>query len=102
MQKIEILKLLKCLHLCIFICERKHTGGLSHVSEGKNQLDERKKGVIFKNSASFTDCLNELNNIQKLNIKDLDIVMTMYNRTEYIHGENLFQYYRILHQSNPR
>ena len=28
------------------------------------QADKRNKGVIFKNCASFTDCISEINNTQ--------------------------------------
>ena len=41
------------------------------------QLDERNKGVIFKNCAPFTDCISKINNTQVDNAKYLDIVMLM-------------------------
>ena len=41
------------------------------------------KKVIFKNCAPFTNCINEINNIQIDNAKDIDIVMSMYNLIEY-------------------
>ena len=78
-------------------------------------LDERNKGVIFKNCA-LTDWISEINNIQIDNAKDLDVVMLMYNSTEY-NGNysktsgSLWQYYRddpnniikkILNHSNLR
>ena len=37
------------------------------------------KKVIFKNCASFTNCISEINNTQADHGKDLDIVMPMYN-----------------------
>ena len=40
------------------------------------------KKVIFKNCASFTNCISEINNTQVDNAKDLDIVMPMYNLIE--------------------
>ena len=43
--------------------------------------DDRK--VIFKNCAPFTNCINEINNTQIDNAKDIDIVMPMYNLIEY-------------------
>ena len=43
------------------------------------QLDERKKLVIFKNCAPFTDYISEINNTQIHNAKDLDVVMQIYN-----------------------
>ena len=63
------------------------------------QAGERGKGVASKNCAPFTNCISETNNIQIDNAKDIDIVMPMYNLTEY--GDNysetsgsLWQYYR--------
>ena len=41
------------------------------------------KTVIFKNCAPFTNCINEINNTQIDNAKDIDIVMPMYNLIEY-------------------
>ena len=42
------------------------------------QADEKDKGVAFKNCASFTNCINHINNTQVDNAKDIDIVMPMY------------------------
>ena len=63
------------------------------------QLDERNKGVIFKNCAPFTDCISEINNIQIDNAKDLDAVMPMCDLFEYSGSYlktsgSLWQYYR--------
>ena len=41
------------------------------------------KKVIFKNCAPFTICISEINNTQVDNVKDIDIVMPMYNLIEY-------------------
>ena len=63
------------------------------------QADERDKGVAFKNCAPFTNCMSEINNTKVDNVKDIDIVMPMYNLIEYsdnyskISG-SLWQYYR--------
>ena len=46
------------------------------------RLDERNKGVIFKNCAPFTDCISEINNNKTDNAKCLDVVMPMYNLIE--------------------
>ena len=40
------------------------------------------KKVTFKNCALFTDCFSEINNTQKDNAKDIDIVIPMYHLTE--------------------
>ena len=41
------------------------------------------KKVIFKNCAAFTNCISKINNTQIDNAKYIDIVMPMYNLTEY-------------------
>ena len=41
------------------------------------------KKVIFKNCAPFTDCISEINNTQVNNVKDINIVMSLYNLIEY-------------------
>ena len=63
------------------------------------QLDERNKGVIFKNCAPFTKCISRINGTDIDNAQDIDIVMTMYNLIEYSDNysktsEILWQYYR--------
>ena len=45
--------------------------------------NNRNKRVIFKNCATFTNCMCEINNTQIDNTKDIDIVMPMYNLIEY-------------------
>ena len=47
------------------------------------QVDEGKKGVIFKNCALFINCKSKLYNTEIDNVKDIDIVMPMYNLIEY-------------------
>ena len=41
------------------------------------------KKIIFKNCAPFTDCIRKINNTQVYNVKDIHIVMLMYNLIEY-------------------
>ena len=38
---------------------------------------------MFKNCAPFTNCISEINNTQIDKAKDIDIVMPMYNLSEY-------------------
>ena len=45
--------------------------------------NNRNKKVIFKNCASFTNCIGEINDTQQDNTEDIDIVMSMYNLIEY-------------------
>ena len=63
------------------------------------QLDERNKGVIFKNCAPFTKCISRINNADIDNAQDIDIVMPMYNLIEYSDNYSktsgsLWQYYK--------
>ena len=52
------------------------------------QMKEGNKGEIFENCALFTGCINEINNTQVDNAKDLDAVIPMYNLIEF---SNTFQ-----------
>ena len=56
------------------------------VDDAAKRLDERNKGVMYKNCAPFTDCISKINNTQIDNAKYLDVVMSMYNLIE--HSDN--------------
>ena len=43
------------------------------------QRDERNKEVIFKNCASFTKCITQINNTELYDAQEIDVVMPMYN-----------------------
>ena len=62
-------------------------GTITITREGTNdaakRLDKKNKAVMFKNCASFTDCISKINNIQMDNAKYIDVVMPMYNLIEY-------------------
>ena len=63
------------------------------------RLDEKNKGVIFKNCAPFTDSITKINITQIDNAKDLDVVMLMYSLIDYSNNylkisRSLWQYYR--------
>ena len=63
------------------------------------QADKRDKGVAFKNCAPFIKCMSEINNAQVDNVKNIDIVMPMYNLIEYSDNYaqtsgSLWQHYR--------
>ena len=73
------------------------TGAGDDVAARKS--DERDKSVAFKNCAPFTNCISEINNTDIDNVKDIDIVMPMYNLNEYSDicaktSGILWQYYR--------
>ena len=42
-----------------------------------------KKKLVFKNNASFIDCISKTNRVSTDNAEDLNVVMTMYNFLEY-------------------
>ena len=67
--------------------------------DAAKQLDERNKGVIFKNCAPFAKCISRINNTDIDNAQDIDIVMSMYNLIEYSDNYSktsgsLWQYYK--------
>ena len=67
--------------------------------DAAKRLDERNKGVIFKNCAPFTKCIIRINNTEIDNANNIDIVMPMYNLIEYSDNYSktsgsLWQYYK--------
>ena len=42
-----------------------------------------KNKLVFKNNASFIDCISKTNRVSTDNAEDLNVVMTMYNLLEY-------------------
>ena len=51
--------------------------------DAAKRLDERNKGVIFKNCAPFTKCISRINNTDIDTARDIDVVVPMYNLIEY-------------------
>ena len=51
--------------------------------DGAKRLDQKNKGVIFKNCVLFTKCISRINNADIDNAQDIDIVTLMYNLIEY-------------------
>ena len=51
--------------------------------DAAKRADERDKGVTFKNCAPFIKCISRINNTKIDNVKDIEIVMPMYNLIEY-------------------
>ena len=45
--------------------------------DAERKLNERNKGVTFRNCAPFTDCISKINNAQKDNTMYIDVVMRM-------------------------
>ena len=55
--------------------------------------------MVFKNCSPFTDCISEINNKEMDHDKDIDVVIPMYNLTEYSvnyskTSRRLWQYYK--------
>ena len=76
----------------------KGTISIERVAAPAAAEDEGKK-VAFKNCASFTDCISEINSTQIDNAKNIDLIMPMYNLIEYSANysktsRSLWQYYR--------
>ena len=58
-----------------------------------------RKNIIIKNCVPFTNCIGEISNTQRDNVKDIDIVMPMYDLIEYRDNYSktsgsLWHYYR--------
>ena len=67
--------------------------------DAAKRLDERYKGIIFKNYTPFTECKSRINGTDIDNVQDIDIVMLMQNLIEYSDNYSktsgrLWQYYK--------
>ena len=47
-------------------------------NDAEKRLDERNKGVIFKNCAPFNKCITRINGTKIDNAQDIDLVMPMH------------------------
>ena len=61
----------------------KRTISVNNTAAAGASANDNDRKVIFKNCAPFTNCISEINNTQIDNAEDIDIVMPMYNLTEY-------------------
>ena len=50
--------------------------------DAAKRLDERNKGVMFKNCVPFTKCISRINNTDIDTDQDIDIIMPIYNLNE--------------------
>ena len=80
--KTTMLKSSLCDHSDAYILV-KGTISVNNTATAGAAVNNTNKKVIFKNCAPFTNCINEINNTQIDNAKDIDIVMPMYNLIEY-------------------
>ena len=53
----------------------------TNIANTNNVINEK---LAFKNSAPFISSVSKINNVLIDNVEDLDVVMAMYNLTEYI------------------
>ena len=52
---------------------------ISIETQARDNPNNGDKEMIFKNCATFTDCISEINNAQIDNAKNIDVVLPMYN-----------------------
>ena len=64
----------------------KGTITVADTSSADASPNKTNKKVLFKNCAPFTNCICEINNTQVDNVKDINIVMPMYNLLQ--HSDN--------------
>ena len=84
-----------CIHTCKWTKAITGDGD----DDAAKRLDERNKGVVFKNWVPFTKYISRINNRDIDTARDIDIVMPMYNLIEYSDNysktsESLRQYYK--------
>ena len=77
----------------------KGTVTVNNTAAADADANSTNKKTIFKNYLLFTNCISEISNTQVDNTKDIDIVMPMYNLTEYSDNYSktsgsLWQYYK--------
>ena len=72
----------------------KVTISLPNTTAARADTNNGGKDAIFQNCAPSTDCINEMNNTQIENAKDLDVAMLMYDLTEY--SDNYSKTSRVL------
>ena len=58
-------------------------GTISIVRKEGDNPNNANKEVVFENYAPFIDCINEINNTEIDNVKDIDVVVPMYNLIEH-------------------
>ena len=65
------------------------------------RADKRKKEVIFKNCAPFTNCISNISNTQIDNAENTDIVMLMYNLIEYSDNYSKTRKFMTIFRDDP-
>ena len=49
------------------------TGGPADANDANNWLDKRNKGEVFKNNATFSECIRKINNTQRYKCCDANV-----------------------------
>ena len=63
--------------------EPNNTAANATATNNANNNAFNEKKLVFKNNASFINCLSKINGVKIDNAEDLDIVIPMYNLLEY-------------------
>ena len=61
----------------------KRTIAVPNTAAAGTAVNNANKKAILKNCASFTDCITEINNTPVDDAQKIDVLMPMYNLTEY-------------------
>ena len=80
--KTTILKSSLCNYCDVYILVKGNIT-INNTAAADANANNTNKKVIFKNCAPFTNRISEIHNTQIDNAKDIDIVMSIYNLTEY-------------------
>ena len=73
----------QCSSLVVYVVIlAKGTITVTNAAVADADANNANKEVIFKNLNPFIDCINEINNTQVDNAKDVDIVIPIYNVLE--------------------
>ena len=80
--KTTVLKFCLCEYSDAYISV-KGTITVNNTAGADADANNTNKKVIFKNCAPFTTCISQINNTEVDNVKDIDIVMPLYNLIEY-------------------
>ena len=102
--KTKMLKSSLCDYSDAYILVKATISVSNTAAQGAASNNTNKK-VLFKNCAPFTNCISEINNTQRDNAKDIDIVMPMYNLIEYSDNYakttgSLWQYFKDIPARN--
>ena len=76
--KTSMLKSCFCEYSGLYILV-KDTISIANITAAITDASNDNKEVLFKNCAQFKGCISEINNTQRDNGKDIDVIMPIYN-----------------------